>query len=125
MPDLTIRLEREVRSDDEDLDNQEDGEEEKLEKQSQWEDEDSKSFYLHLIDIKAIIPGILLENTKADDKKSSESQASSIDKSTKVGDTTKLEQEQLESIVDLEALDAEDAIDPSSFGDDQEGIEDL
>ena len=125
MPDLTIRLESEARSDDEDLDNQEDGEEDKLEKQSQWEDEDSKSFYLHLIDIKAIIPGILLEATKSDDKKSLELHASSSDKSTKVGDTTKSEEDQLKNIVDLEALDAEDVIDPSTFGDDQEGIEDL
>ena len=126
MPDLTIKLESETRSDEEDLENNEEGEEDKGEKQSQWEDEDSKSFYLHLIDIKAIIPGILLENAKADDKKSAETVISDAEKNSTVNAESKGADDKLQDIIDFETLDGEDAIDPSAnFGDEKEGIEDL
>lgn len=126
MPDLTIRLESETRSDEEDLDNDEEGEEDRADKLSQWEDEDSKSFYLHLIDIKAIIPGILLEAVKVEDKKPVEVPITNTDKNLKVDDDSKLTDDQIQDIIDLEALDGVDAIDPSTgFVDDQEGIEDL
>ena len=48
------------------------------------------------------------------------------DKNLKVDDDSKLTDDQIQDIIDLEALDGVDAIDPSTgFVDDQEGIEDL
>ena len=127
MPDLTFRSESETKSDDEMCDTKDEDDEEKLDKQSQWEDDDTKSFYLGLIDIKAIVPGILFEAAKLEmDQTRSEPQVSSIEQGVTSSDASKLIDEQLDDIMDLETLDEENAIDPSKhFGDDKEGLEDL
>ena len=126
LPDLTFRSESEAKSDEETIEKNDD-EEDKVDKQSQWEDDDSKSFYLHLVDIKAIVPGILFEATKSDlDAKQSEAIAPNTEMNSGSLDKSKITEEQLDDIMDLEALEENDVLDPSNnFGDDKEAIEDL
>jgi regulator of nonsense transcripts 2 len=125
MPDLTFRLESENKSDEEAFDNDEEDEEDKIDKQ--WEDDDTKSFYIDLIDIKAIVPGILFEAAKPDlDQNQADPPGSNPTADMASTDKSKIVEEQLDDIMDLEGLDGDDVLDPSNnFADDKEGIEDL
>ena len=65
--------------------------------------------------------------TKSDlDAKQSEAIAPNAEMNSGSLDKSKITEEQLDDIMDLEALEENDVLDPSNtFGDDKEGIEDL
>ena len=126
MPELVFRSESETKSDEDEADLKDEEGEDGATGVSQWEDEDTKSFYINLVDIKAIVPGILIEAAKTEmDQKQSEDSDLPVSNSASSTEKSKLIEEQLDDIMDLEALEGDDVLDPSgTFGGDQEGIDD-
>ena len=122
MPNLTFRCESETKTDDEEgSDGGDGGDPTEITGdgiQGQWEDEDTKSFYRNLIDIKEIIPGILLEAVKSAEAEQKALEAEKKAASDKLGHTKSVEEE-LDDIMDLETLDGtagEDALEQADFG---------